>query len=155
VKAYTVVFTPSVLFDSFVVFRYDVSPKDFMRRQYHSRQVDGRNFIWDVHRLVELTKQFPVKEFSLSRIRELDECFWFDGTPPTCREVAIHAKLIATTDLNHPIILSAEGRVMDGMHRVCKALLEGRETIAAVQFEENPAPDYIDADIEALPYDER
>jgi hypothetical protein len=58
------------------------------------------------------------------------------------------------TDPKHPIILSAEGRVMDGMHRVYKALLENRDTIAAVQFERNPAPDYIDADIETLPYDE-
>lgn len=43
---------------------------------------------------------------------------------------------------------------MDGMHRVCKALLEDRTTITAVQFERDPEPDYIDADIEALTYDE-
>jgi hypothetical protein len=125
-----------------------------MRRQYHSRQVDGRNFIWDVHRLIELTKPLPVKELPLSNIRELDECFWFEGTSPTCREVALHAKLIGETDLKHPIVLSADGRVMDGMHRVCKALLENKETISAVQFIETPAPDYIDADVEMLPYDE-
>ena len=125
-----------------------------MRRQYHSREVDGRNFIWDVHRLVELTKLLPVKDLRLSLIHELDECFWFEGTRPTCREVAVHARLIAETDLKHPIILSADGRVMDGMHRVCKALLENKETISMVQFVETPAPDYIDADVDALPYDE-
>jgi hypothetical protein len=43
---------------------------------------------------------------------------------------------------------------MDGMHRVCKALLENRPTVAAVRFAEDPEPDYIDADIEALPYGE-
>ena len=96
----------------------------------------------------------PVKELSLSLIRELDECFWFEGTNPTCREVALHAKLIGETDLKHPIVLSADGRVMDGMHRVCKALIEGKGTISAVQFIETPAPDYIDADVETLPYDD-
>jgi hypothetical protein len=125
-----------------------------MRRQYHSRQVGGRNLIWDVHRLVELTKPLPVKELTLSLIRELDECFWFEGTSPTCREVALHAKLIWETDLKHPIVLSADGRVMDGMHRVCKALIENKETISAVQFIETPTPDYIDADVKTLACDE-
>lgn len=125
-----------------------------MRKQYHSRLSDGRLLIWDVHRLVELAKVLPVKTVSLSSIRELDESFWFDGESPTCREVAVHAKLIAETDLKYPIILSAEGRVMDGMHRVCKAFINNSDTLSAVQFEVNPAPDYIDADIQTLPYDE-
>lgn len=125
-----------------------------MRRQYHSTLVDGRNLIWDVHRLVELTRGYPVRAVPLASIAELDECFWFEGEAPTCRAVAHHARLIHETDLTHPIILSASGRVMDGMHRVCKALLENRPTIAAVQFTRDPQPDYVDADVEALPYDE-
>ena len=125
-----------------------------MRRQYHSRNVGGRTLIWDVHRLIELTRHHPVRQVPLSRIAELDECFWFDGEPATCRAIALHAKLMQETDLAHPIILSSEGRVMDGMHRVCKALLENSETVSAVQFEHDPEPDYIDADIDTLPYDE-
>ena len=31
---------------------------------------------------------------------------------------------------------------MDGMHRVCKALMEGNKTICAVQFKHDPEPDY-------------
>jgi hypothetical protein len=95
-----------------------------------------------------------VKEVPLSRIHELDENFWFEDAVPSCRAVAFHATLIEATDLKYAIILSADGRVMDGMHRVCKALLEARTTISAVQFERDPEPDYVDADIEALPYDE-
>jgi hypothetical protein len=125
-----------------------------MRKQYHSRLSDGRLLIWDVHRLVELAKALPVKTVALSSIRELDESFWFEGESPTCREVAVHARLIAETDRKFPIILSAEGRVMDGMHRVCKAFISNLTTISAVQFAVNPAPDYIDANIETLPYDE-
>jgi hypothetical protein len=125
-----------------------------VRRQYHSRLVDGRNLIWDIHRLVELTRGYPVRAVPLASIAELDECFWFEGEAPTCRAVALHAQLIQETDLTHPIILSSSGRVMDGMHRVCKALLQGRSTIAAVRFITDPEPDYVDADIEALPYEE-
>jgi hypothetical protein len=126
-----------------------------MRRQYHSRQVDGRKLIWDVHRLITSIKRLPAFQLPLSKIAELDEQYWFDEKAVvTCRDIAEHAKLIQETDLAHPIILAADGRVMDGMHRVCKALMEGRSTIAVVQFAQNPDPDYIDVDLESLPYEE-
>jgi hypothetical protein len=125
-----------------------------MRRQYHSRLVDGKTLVWDVHRLSELSRGTPVKTIPLSSIRELDEAFWFTETIPSCRVVAEHARLIGETDLRYPIILSADGRVMDGMHRVCKALLEQRATFFAVQFETDPAPDHTDVDLDSLPYGE-
>src|ERR1044071_2298156 len=118
-----------------------------MRRQYHSRQIAGHELFWDVHRLIELSRHLPVKHLPLSQILELDEYFWFPaGRGATCREIAEHARLIAQTDLAHPIILAADGRVMDVMHRVCRALLENRPTIAAVQFAVTPAPDHQDVD---------
>ena len=43
---------------------------------------------------------------------------------------------------------------MDGMHRVCKALIEGRETITAVQFGQDPEPDYVGIPPDELPYEE-
>ena len=126
-----------------------------MRRQYHIRQVEGRKLIWDVHRLIELSRNFPVRQIALTTIAELDEPFWFEEeAKPVCREIALHAKLMLETDLAYPIILSANGRVMDGMHRVCKAWLEGRETIAAVRFQQDPEPDYADVALDDLPYDE-
>jgi hypothetical protein len=49
--------------------------------------------------------------------------------------------------------LSADGRVMDGMHRVVKALTEGRATISAVQFDVQPAPDFRHCRPEDLSYE--
>ena len=123
-----------------------------MRRQYHSRLVGERTLTWDVHRLIDLSRGLPVREVTLSSIAELDECFWFDREEPTCRSVALHARLISEADTRHPIILSAEGRVMDGMHRVCKALLDKQSTVPAVQFEVDPEPDHINANVDQLPY---
>lgn len=31
---------------------------------------------------------------------------------------------------------------MDGMHRIARAILEGRSTVRAVQFEIDPEPDF-------------
>ena len=83
-------------------------------------------------------------------------CSWFEDSDgsPSCRKVAFHAKLIEETDLAHPVILGADGRVMDGMHRVCKAWMRGDKTIKVVRFEVDPEPDYVDVDLKSLPYDQ-
>ena len=39
---------------------------------------------------------------------------WFHGKGPTCREVAEHARRINAADLTYPVILSADGGLMDG-----------------------------------------
>ncbi|HET6418344.1 MAG TPA: hypothetical protein VFG22_18755 [Polyangiales bacterium] len=111
---------------------------------WHGTSIDG------VERSAELT---PI-DVPLPEIRESDVAFWFDadGDEPTCQRVAPHAKLMSETDLSFPIILSQDGRVMDGMHRLCKALIEGRDTIQAVQFEVDPEPDYVSVPSDELPY---
>ncbi len=52
----------------------------------------------------------------------------------------------------YPIILGNDGRVMDGMHRIARALLEGHATIKAVQFEIQPGPDFRNCTPDDLPY---
>ena len=126
-----------------------------MRKQYHLRPFEQGLLAWDVDRLAERRSDFLRQEVPLSAIGELDEAYWFGGgTQPTCRAVADHARLMLAADLRYPIMLSADGRVMDGMHRVAKAYLEGRKTILAVQFEVDPEPDYIGVEADALPYDD-
>ena len=110
---------------------------------------------WDVDRLVALTREFPRIQIPLTAIRELDEPFWFGlGASPTCRAVVEHARLIDAADLRFPIILSSDGRVMDGMHRVGKAVLLGRTTIEAVRFIDDPEPDCLGVQPDDLPYDD-
>jgi hypothetical protein len=125
-----------------------------MRKQYHFRPSERGLMAWDVHRLVALTKDLPRINVPLSSIRELDESFWFgEGNLPTCRAVVEHARLMDAADLTFPIILSSDGRVMDGMHRVAKAALLNRPTIEAVQFANDPQPDYVGVHPDELPYD--
>jgi len=127
-----------------------------MRKQYHFRTSERGLLAWDVDRLVEQAADLIPVEIPLRDIRELDEPFWYRGEEdvPTCRSVALHARLIQDTDLQYPIILSLDGGVMDGMHRVCKALSLGKKTILAVQFPQDPEPDYVGVDPEDLPYPE-
>jgi hypothetical protein len=107
---------------------------------------------WDVDRLVTLTSRLPRKRVALSEIRELDENWCGEGRPISWRSVLEHVKLMDEADLSYPIILSASGAVMDGRHRVGRAWREGRADIEAVQFIEDPEPDFIGRDPDDLPY---
>jgi len=126
-----------------------------MRKQYYFRSAERGLMAWDVDRLIKLTENFPRVELPLAAIRELDAPFSSveDGLL-TWRNVVEHAGLIEAADLRFPIILSSDGSVMDGMHRVAKAVLLGRATIQAVQFPDDPDPDYVGAHPNDLPYDE-
>lgn len=128
-----------------------------MRKQYHLRPSPSGLLAWDVDRLIDLSSHLPPVEVPLEAIRELDEPFWFGGASDvaTCRAVADHARLILETDLTFPIIIGADGRVMDGMHRVAKAYLEGRSTVLGVRLEVDPPPDFVARSEDDLPYEER
>ncbi|MDO5653344.1 MAG: hypothetical protein Q4G39_04500 [Brachymonas sp.] len=125
-----------------------------MRKQYHFRKSDQGLLAWDVDRLVHLTAGLEVEAVLLSSIRELDEAYWYDtgGDLPTCRSVAEHMRLVQAADLAYPIILCPQGRVMDGMHRVVKAFLQGTDAIAAYRLPVLPAPDFVGVEPDALPY---
>lgn len=127
-----------------------------IRAQYYFRQSDQGLLAWDIRRLVELTRDFPVEQIQLADIAELDETHWYkdEGDSPTCRSLLQHMKLIDEVDFSYPIILDLDGRVMDGMHRVCRAVREGIDRIPAVRFVTNPEPDFVGCDPDELPYDE-
>ena len=128
-----------------------------MRAQYYSRRSPKGLCVWDVHHLVASSRDLIPERVQLSQIQELNEPHWAHERTEqlTCREIVDHTRLILDCDMAFPIILSSEGRVMDGMHRVCKALLQGLKEIEAVRFVNDPEPDFIGVDPDDLPYIDR
>ncbi|HWE54702.1 MAG TPA: GNAT family N-acetyltransferase [Acidimicrobiales bacterium] len=124
-----------------------------MRKQYHFWPGEHGDDAWDVDRLIHLSRDLPVIEIDLDRIGEIDTAYWFPGgRPVTVRDVIDHTRLMATADLTHPVILGPDNRVMDGMHRIARAVLDGRERIRAVRFDVLPAPDHRGVVAEDLSY---
>ena len=125
-----------------------------VRKQYHfwpgAKGVDA----WDVDRLIRLSAPLPIREVPIDSISEVDIDYWFAGSIeiPTVRRVVEHVRLIGEVDPSYPIILGADGRVMDGMHRVARAILDGAPSIRAVRFAENPEPDHRDCRPDDLSY---
>ena len=90
---------------------------------------------WSVPRLFELSKDLPVIEIPLDHI-----CLSSTYDKLTMRELVMHMQAVNDADLSKPIIMSEDGDIMDGRHRVMKALLLNFNTIKAVRFDENPEP---------------
>jgi hypothetical protein len=110
----------------------------------HSRLTSKGRYVWFVERLWHLARALPVRQIPIDQIAEFDHNCWFGPTSfPTCRAVAEHTRRILEADLRYPIILSAEGYLMDGGHRIAKAYLLKWNEISAVQFPLDPEPDYI------------
>jgi hypothetical protein len=109
----------------------------------HGRYVNADGEVWGVARLIELTKNFEPFEIPLVAIHIGEKVF---SESRSARAIAEHVKRVNETDLQHPIILDPDGFIMDGWHRVTKALVEGRETIKAVRFKELPYRDSVERD---------
>jgi len=90
---------------------------------------------WSVPRLFELSKTLPVIEIPLDHL-----CLSSTYEKLTLRDLVMHMQAVNDANLSLPIIMSEDGDIMDGRHRVMKALLLNEETIKAVRFEENPEP---------------
>ncbi len=124
-----------------------------MRAQYHFRPGPDGLRAWDMRKIVAQCAHLPVRDVPLSEIAELDEDWWFaHGGTATPRALAAHMAQVAEVDRTFPIVLDAEGRLMDGMHRVVQALLAGAQTVRAVQLAQTPAPDFVGVAPGDLPY---
>ena len=94
----------------------------------------GRNK-WNVGRLFLLSKDLKVMTIPLDHLN-----IFYKYEDLTLRELVGHMKSVNDSDLSFPIILDEDGEIMDGRHRVMKAILTGKKTIKAVRFDKNPSP---------------
>ena len=123
-----------------------------MRKQYHFYPGEQGRDAWDVDRLIALSRNFVVRDVLLVEFSEVDSNYWsFDATT-TVRDLLEHVQLINEVDASYPIILRSNGCIMDGMHRVVRAVMKGDRTIRAVQFTTDPEPDFRNCRSEDLPY---
>ncbi|MEN9489558.1 MAG: hypothetical protein RJA63_7 [Pseudomonadota bacterium] len=90
---------------------------------------------WSVPRLFELARDLPVMDVPL---KHLNAYYLYERL--TLRDMVTHMRAVNAADLEMPIILDEDGELMDGRHRLMKAMLIGADTIKVVRFDENPSP---------------
>lgn len=91
---------------------------------------------------------------AVDSIREAGTVCWSDASTaaPAVRAVAGHARLIRDADVSVPVIPGPGGPVMDAMHRIARAMLDGKQEVRAVCFPALPEPDYRSCQPADLPY---
>jgi hypothetical protein len=101
--------------------------------------IDEKGNIWKSTSLTTLSKDLPVFQFNIESI-DLETLIRWQLI--NIRDYLYHYKSISDAKLDIPIILRSDGYIMDGWHRVMKALLEGLVYLPAKQFKVDPPPDF-------------
>jgi len=110
---------------------------------YHSHVRNGMRHCWEVRRLWKYAESIPAKRVSVKALRaNLDGSCWFT-TNPVLHDIVEHMRRVMRADLRYPIILSPDNLVMDGLHRLTKAILRKNKYIWAVKLPRLPVPDEI------------
>ena len=98
------------------------------------------NKVWDVGTLFAAAKDLESFDLQLAALN-LDIPFASSGTIALfCYQM----KRVQEADLDFPIIQAPDGWIMDGLHRIVKAIMEGKTTIKAVRLPVLPEPDRIE-----------
>ena len=100
------------------------------------------NKIWNAQTLYDFAKakEYPILDMPLWNI-------FLTAEPFECNQLLsfiFQCKRVNQCSLEYPIILDDVGQIADGYHRLCKAILEGKETIKAIRLLEMPAPDRVE-----------
>ena len=111
-------------------------------RTFDNKFVSGKR-VWLIQNLIERAKDLEPFALPLQALY-LGSDVW--NPIESAFGLAGHILRVQNANLDHPIILDAEGFVMDGWHRITKALIEGRSTITAVRFDETPPCDYMESE---------
>lgn len=92
---------------------------------------------WLVTTIIDAAKDCEVYDLQLCAL-DLDVMPWGNQS---ILSYCNHIKRVESVDINHPIIQAPCGWIIDGWHRVVKAILNGDEIIKAKRLKHLPIPD--------------
>jgi len=103
--------------------------------------------IWLVKDLWEAAKDLPVTSMALTEIVDIDVLLgshtWSKGKMSVI-EIVDHHTRIQNADLQYPVILTPEGHIADGVHRIVKAYLQGVRNLPTVKLQTMPKSKEVD-----------
>lgn len=90
---------------------------------------------YNVHAAISLSQDLEIKDLPLD---DFNICY---NSPcdDNLRDFIAHCRLVIEADLSYPILLNQDGALIDGKHRLCRAILDGHKTIKARRFISDPS----------------
>lgn len=99
--------------------------------------------VWKVASLIQQVEDQKLDVFDLPLCCiDLSVSVWGPGDL-RIKDFVEQWKIADEVNLDYPVILDDNGFIMDGWHRVAKALFLGYSTIKAVRFDKTPDCDYL------------
>ena len=92
----------------------------------------GKN-VWRVSRLIKLAEDLTVFKIPLNH---LNVAKIHPHKIYSIKDYVDHIKRVNKAKLKYPIILDDQGRIMDGYHRVAKAILKNKKYVVVLRFNE-------------------
>ena len=108
--------------------------ENLMQGQTYSNLKDGILLEWKIPSLIEASAHIETCIWEIPKESFLEGWYWGDEHPSE------HVKRVLEADLSYPVLVF-EGHVIDGCHRVMKALLRGDAHITAKIIKNMPPPD--------------
>lgn len=99
-----------------------------------TQEYKGKNY--GVTDLIEISKDIKPIDIKTETIYT-----WYNMLPSSygIRDIVELVERVNNADMNYPILMY-QGFIMDGKHRLTKALLEGRKTVKVKVLTELPVP---------------
>lgn len=95
---------------------------------------------WKATTLIQIVKEQKLKPFDL-HLNSIDI-----GVMPfsiiDLYDFLTHFERVRKTSLKYPVILDNTGYIIDGWHRIAKAIIIGLDTVKAYRFHINPPFDF-------------
>jgi hypothetical protein len=104
--------------------------------QGQSITIHGRKY--DIHAAILASQKLEIKETLLSELY----IAYCAPCQDNFRSFVAHCRMVREADLSYPIIMNQDGSIIDGRHRVARAILEGHQTIKTRRFPVDPAAIY-------------
>ena len=113
-----------------------------MTTQFEGHTYSDGKAVWTVEELWLAADGLPVELMRVELFVEQLEgtCWTHTGTEASPNWVLEHTRRILDADMDFPIIIDKGGIVLDGIHRLCKAVLEGREFVSVQRLVQMPSP---------------
>lgn len=112
---------------------------------YSQTYSDGKS-TWDVRDLWEAASRLPSSLVPILELPGFEDLLgsyiwskheeWTKAL--TIAEILEHSDRVANADLTYPIILTPDGHIADGYHRVVKAIRKGHSSILAIRLGKMP-----------------
>jgi hypothetical protein len=97
---------------------------------------DTEEHEWQLSDVLASAATRPVTYVAVHDFEQLDEDVWFAGTgrAPTLRELASEYGQVQAADLERPLLAVDGLGLLDGTHRIVRALVEGRSELPMVSL---------------------